>query len=133
MQKVRGYIFSSEFCGQKIPQNVQNLYIRNYCKNNNLHYMLSAVEYSITNSVYILEGLFDEINNVNGVVLYSLYQLPSNNLKRKKFCNKMIKLKKKMFFALENIVVKKKEDFEKIETLWRLKKVLISNESIWNY
>ena len=131
MQKVRGYIFSSDFCGEKIPQNVQNLYIRNYCKNNNLHYMLSSVEYSIHNSVYILDGLFDEINNVNGVVFYSLYQLPINSLKRKEFCHKMVYLKKKIFFALENIIINKIEDFEKIETLWQLKQVVISNKSIW--
>ena len=131
MQKVRGYIFSSDFCGEKIPQNVQNLYIRNYFKNNNLHYMLSSVEYSIHNSVYILDGLFDEINNVNGVVFYSFYQLPKNSLKRKEFFIEMVNFKKKIFFCSENITINKIEDFEKIETLWQLKQVVISNKSIW--
>ena len=33
-EEVRGYIFSREFMGERIPQSVQNLLVRDFCKNN---------------------------------------------------------------------------------------------------
>ena len=36
---------SRDFMGERVPQHVQNLVIRNYCNQNNYQYLLSAVEY----------------------------------------------------------------------------------------
>ena len=35
-KKVRGYIFSRSFMGERVPQHVQNIVIRDYCEKNNL-------------------------------------------------------------------------------------------------
>ena len=32
MKKVRGYIFSRPFMGERAPQHVQNIIIRDFCK-----------------------------------------------------------------------------------------------------
>ena len=47
MKKLRGYIFSRPFYGERVPQNIQNLVIRNYCEKNSFIYLLSIVEYCI--------------------------------------------------------------------------------------
>ena len=37
-KKLRGYIFSRSFMGERAPQHVQNIIIRDYCKRNNFTY-----------------------------------------------------------------------------------------------
>ena len=43
----RGYIFSRPFHGNRVPQHVQNMVIRDYCQRNGLNYLLSATEYAM--------------------------------------------------------------------------------------
>ena len=45
----RGYIGSREYMGQRTPQHVQNLVIRDYCKRLGRPYLLSATEYAMDN------------------------------------------------------------------------------------
>ena len=47
MKKLRGYIFSRAFMGERVPQSIQNLVIREFCKKNNYSYLLSAAEYAM--------------------------------------------------------------------------------------
>ena len=47
IKKVRGYIFCRSFMGERAPQHVQNIVIRDYCKKNQLSYLLSATEYAM--------------------------------------------------------------------------------------
>ena len=54
MKKVKGYNFSREFMGERAPQHIQNIVIKVFCKNKKLKLLLSASEYSMTNSYYIL-------------------------------------------------------------------------------
>ena len=53
-----GYIFSREIDGNIIPQKVQNLVIRDYCKQNGYQYLLSSVEYAMEDSNLMLNSLF---------------------------------------------------------------------------
>tara|TARA_B110000211_G_C13760661_1_gene412983 strand:+ start:77 stop:472 length:396 start_codon:yes stop_codon:yes gene_type:complete len=124
MTKVRGYIFSRSFMGERTPQSIQNLVIRNFCIKNNLHYNLSASEYAMPNSQKILDQIIEEIKNLDGIVAYSIFQLPEDNNKRYKVLRKMIKKKKSFYFALENMKLIKKKDLNTIENIWRLKKTL---------
>ena len=56
--KVRGYVSSTDFMGYNIPQQVQNMAIRDYCLKNNLEYHLSEVEYSMKGSFFSINGFF---------------------------------------------------------------------------
>ena len=47
-KKFRGYIFSRPFHDERVPQNVQNLVIREFVKKN-FDYLLSKAEYSMKN------------------------------------------------------------------------------------
>ena len=84
MKKIKGYIFSRPFLDERVPQNVQNLVIREFCKKENLFYNLSASEYAMTNCYKILNQLIYELNNLDGIVAYSVFQLPEDNEKRNK-------------------------------------------------
>ena len=76
------------------------------------------------NSQKILDQIIEEIKNLDGIVAYSIFQLPEDNNKRYKVLRKMIKKKKFFYFALENMKLVKKKDLTTIENIWRLKKTL---------
>jgi len=84
MKNVRGYNFSRPFMGERVPQHVQNIVIKDFCTKNNLNFLLSATEYSMNNSSYILSELINDLDNMHGIVAYSIFQLPEENKKRKK-------------------------------------------------
>jgi len=124
MIRIRGYIFSRPFMGERTPQNIQNLVIRDFCKKNNLLYNLSASEYAMPRCHKILDQIIEELKNLDGIVAYSVFQLPEDNKKRYTMINKVVKKKKFFYFALENMKIKNKEDLEIIENIWLLKKTL---------
>ena len=61
IKTVRGYIFSRKFLDERVPQHVQNIVIRDYCKNNNLQYLLSSTEYILEDSHLMMQQLMNEI------------------------------------------------------------------------
>ena len=68
MKKLRGYIFSRQFMGERVPQHVQNIVIRNYCeKNKFFFFLLSSVEYKMENSFYMLKQVLNELKNMMGL------------------------------------------------------------------
>ena len=121
MKKVKGYIFSRPFLNERAPQHVQNIVIRYFCEKNSFHYLLSASEYKIKNSFVILKGLISKINNFDGIVAYSLFQLPEDYNERNKMLDKIIKQKKFICFAVEEIVVSCQKDIKKINKIWLIR------------
>ena len=126
LKKVRGYIFSRSFMGERAPQHVQNIVIRDYCKKNNLSYLLSSTEYAMENCHLMLEQVLDELKFIDGVVAYSLFQLPEDQKLRSKIYKKILKLKKEMHFSVEDLKISTQEDIKKIENIWLVKQSLPS-------
>ncbi len=110
--------------GERVPQNIQNLVIRDFCEKNNLFYNLSVSEYSMPNSYKILDQIIEELKSLDGIVAYSVFQLPMDNKKRYTVLSQIIKKNKKLYFALENMKLVNQEDLEKIENMWLIKKTL---------
>lgn len=124
MNRVRGYIFSRPFMGERVPQHVQNLVIRDYCEKNNLQYLLSATEYAMPECHLILEQIIEELPELFGIIVYSLFQLPEDANLRKEIYQQVIENKKNIYFAVESIKANKILDFEQIETLWKIRQTL---------
>ena len=70
LKKVRGYIFSRTFMGERAPQHVQNIVIRDYCKKNKLSYLLSLTEYAMENCHLMLEQALNELKALDGIIAY---------------------------------------------------------------
>ena len=124
MRKVRGYIFSRPFMGERVPQHVQNLVIRDYCNRNDLQYLLSATEYAMEESCLIHEQVMNNLVDIDGVVAYSVFQLPEDTSNRKKVYQQIINQKKAYHFAVEGLNFDDEKGCERIEILWQLKKTL---------
>jgi sporadic carbohydrate cluster protein (TIGR04323 family) len=124
MSGVRGYIFSRPFMGERVPQHVQNLVIRDYCQKKGIQYLLSATEYSMAGSHLILEQIMDELPQLEGLVFYSLFLLPEQKKERERVCKVILENKKTIFFAVEGLHMSNQIEFERIETIWQVQKIL---------
>ena len=125
--KLKGYIFSRPFFEERVPQHIQNIILRDYCKKKNIHFLLSSTEYVIEKSTYILFELVKNYKNYDGIVFYSILQLPTQKKLRFFLFNQTIKKKRELHFACENIVAKTKSDFEEIEKIFLIKESSIHN------
>lgn len=110
--------------GERVPQSIQNIIIRDFCKKNSLHYLLSATEYTMENSFLIFNQLIDELDLIDGIVLYSLFQLPINYEERNQIFNKVINMNKILYFALENYKLSNFSESKKINIIWNIKKTI---------
>ena len=124
MSGVRGYIFSRPFMGERVPQHVQNLVIRDYCKKKGIQFLLSATEYAIAGSHLILQQIMDELPQLEGIVFYSLFLLPEQKKERDRVCKVILENKKTIFFAVEGLLMSNKIEHERIETIWQVQKIL---------
>ena len=120
----RGYIFSRPFMGERVPQHVQNIVIRDYCFKKNIHYLLSATEYAMENSALILRQLINDLPSVNGIVAYSIFQMPENDIERQSIFNRILSSKKEIHFAVEGLSLYDDESYINIENIWQVKKTL---------
>ena len=123
-KKLRGYIFSRSLMNERAPQHVQNIVIRDYCEKNNFLYLLSSVEYVMQSCHLMLQQTLNEIKSIDGIVAYSLFQLPENKQQRLKIYKKILDLKKEIHFSVENLKIVKKKDIEKIENIWMVRQAL---------
>ena len=124
MNKVRGYIFSRPFMGERVPQHVQNLVIRDYCERNRLQFLLSATEYAMPSCHLILQQILGELSDLHGLVAYSLFQLPESAELRKSIYQQVLHHSKSLHFAVEGLNANTTVEFERIEMLWRIRQTL---------
>jgi len=104
-----------------IPGPLQNLYLRQYCENNKINFMLPVEDY-IYDSCYIeLFNLLDVVKkDYNGIITFSIKYLPFEYKLRQKILKSMITLGKEMIFVYEKIKVNKLDDIDYIETILKL-------------
>jgi sporadic carbohydrate cluster protein (TIGR04323 family) len=127
-KRVRGYVFSRSFMGERVPQHVQNIIIRDYCERNGLQFLLSASEYAMEDCHLILKLVIEELPNIDGIAAYSLFQLPSNDDERANVYAQVLALNKTIHFCVEGLSIKNETDCHRIENIWRVKKVMANNE-----
>ena len=117
----RGYIASRPFFGERAPQHVQNLVIRDYCSRRGLRYLLSATEYAMPGSSMMLQAVLDDSGNLGGIVLYSLFLLPAVASQRRAVYDKIFAAGGDLHGALEDFPIRDEDDVRRVEDLWLLK------------
>jgi len=120
----RGYIFSRPFMEERVPQHVQNIVIRDYCSKKDIHYLLSVTEYAMENSVLILRQLINDLPFIDGIVAYSVFQMPEDDIERQSMFNTILASKKEIHFAVEGLSLYDNESYIQIENIWQVKKIM---------
>ncbi|EMY76168.1 sporadic carbohydrate cluster protein, TIGR04323 domain protein [Leptospira weilii serovar Ranarum str. ICFT] len=72
----------------------------------------------------ILQQVLDELANLDGMILYSLFQLPMDFESRNRFYDRILSSRKTCYFAVEGLKLNDREDAERIEDLWKIKLIL---------
>ena len=121
---LKGYIFGRPFLGERAPQHIQNIILQDYCRKKSFNLLLSATEYAMQRSSLILFELIDDLKKYDGIIFYSLLQLPEEQKIRIKLYKKILLEKKSLHFAVENILVNNKEGISRIENIFLMQLML---------
>lgn len=119
----RGYIGSRPYFGERAPQHVQNLVIRDYCQRHQYQYLLSVTEYAMPGCYMMLEEVLREASSLSGVVLFSLFMLPARADRRLRIYERLLDLGATLHGALEDLTVASALDIQRTEDIWRVKQL----------
>lgn len=120
----RGYISSRSFMENRVPQHVQNLVIRDYCLSQGFNYLLSGTEYAMPGSYLVLQQLLNELPAMDGIVTYSMFQLPDTPELREVIFKRVLDSKCSIHFAVESIGVSSLSDIQRVEDIWGVYKIM---------
>ena len=120
----RGYIASRPIDGERAPQHIQNLAVRDYARRKGLTFLLSAAEYSMPECYLVLEQVLDELPSLGGVICYSLFMLPQDGEYRARIWRRILGAGKSIHGALEGLGISTDADVSRIEDMWLVRRVL---------
>ena len=124
MKSLKGYVSSRVFMGERCPQHIQNVVLRDYCKKVDSQYVLSGVEYAMNNSFLMLQQLIYEIPKIDGIVAYSLFQFPEIQDDRLIIYQKILKRKGEIHFAVEGLKITTNSEIDRVEDIWLVRQAL---------
>ena len=113
----RGYIGARPLNGNRTPQHVQNIVIRDYARRKNLHYLLSAAEHIMPGSYMILEDLLDELPRLKGIICYSIFMLPPDESRRRDIYNRVLREGCDLHAAVEELTIASNDDIQAVEDI----------------
>ena len=120
----RGYISARMEMGRSVPQHIQQLVIRDYCAKRGMRFLLSATEYRMEHCTLILDAVLAELDTLDGIVMYSLYQMPTDKAKRTRLYEALFAKGCELHCAAENIVIRNASDAARIEDVWLVQGVM---------
>jgi len=112
--------------GERVPQHVQNIVLRNFAESIQATLLLAATEYAMEKSHLVLDALLSSTETSNGIVMYSLFQLPSNKERRLVVYQTLLDCNKSLYFAVENMSILTTTDIDVVEQCWKIKKTVAS-------
>jgi sporadic carbohydrate cluster protein (TIGR04323 family) len=95
-----------------------------------MEYLLSATEYAMAGSYLMLQNVLADLSEMEGIVCYSLFQLPYDNSKRCQVYDAVLTANKQIHFSLESLAVTRVEEVDRIEDIWKVSKMLPDTLSV---
>ncbi len=120
----RGYISSRPVGGDRVPQAVQNLVVRDFARRRGLDFLLSATEYVMPGSYLMLEQVVDELPAIAGAILYSMVQLPEGRARRLGLLRRALASGAVLYAALEDLRLADEDDLRRWEDIALVRQAL---------
>ena len=120
----RTYVTSRPFGGFVIPVAVQNVFLRNYAAQNGLTYMLPVNEFMFENCFIQLEAALKEMEEIEGLLMCSLFMLPSDFARRSRVFERVYATGSEMHFAMEQLALRKPGDESVVDEIFEVHRVL---------
>lgn len=114
----RGYIASRPVREEVTPQHVQNIVVRDYAARHALDYRLSAVEYAMPGCYLMLETVLAELPKLEGIICYSVFQLPSNARRRREVYRRVLDASASLHGAVESFALSCATDVDRLEDVF---------------
>lgn len=114
----RGYIFSRIVGGSRAPQHIQQLVMRDYCAKNKMYYLLAATEYAMPGCTMVLDAMLNDLDHMEGIIMYSLFMFPTAREKRMEMYARIIEKGCALHTASEGVVIKNWDDVHRIEDVF---------------
>ena len=89
-------------------------------------YLLSGTEYAMKDSYLMLNELVYEIPKIDGIVAFSLFQLPENKILRTSIYEEILLRGGELHFALEGLKITESIEINRIENIWMVRQTLPS-------
>lgn len=124
LKRLRGYVTSRPFFGNRVPQHVQNIVIRDYCGRRGFSYLLSATEYAMPACYMMLEDALNELPQIDGIAMYSIFLLPRRQSRRLAVYRRILDAGASLHGAVENISLSREADIQTIEDIWMVQEIV---------
>ncbi|SVC20752.1 uncharacterized protein METZ01_LOCUS273606 [marine metagenome] len=85
---------------------------------------MSATEYAMPGCYMMLEQTMNDLGNLDGIVCYSLFQLPTNRITRMRFVERILEKERELHFAVESLSICERDHIIRIEDIWSVHAVL---------
>jgi sporadic carbohydrate cluster protein (TIGR04323 family) len=116
----RGYIGSRTYHRDLPPQTIQNQIVRDFCHRKDASFLLSLTEYSMPECYIILNETLRETEQIEGLVLYSIFMLPTDKLQRERYVLKLLSSEVSIHGAAENISIYNIKDWYRVDDMLTL-------------
>tara|TARA_X000001388_G_scaffold19559_1_gene12886 strand:- start:316 stop:717 length:402 start_codon:yes stop_codon:yes gene_type:complete len=123
-QGYRGYCVHQPFNGLRVPVPLQNIVLRDFLNRKGLMFKLSVNELDFPNSHVQLFSLLDQLDVLEGLVMTSIFMLPSDAIIRQKIYRRIQDTHSIIYFVIENMALKDVDDAQKIEDLFSMTRLL---------
>ena len=120
----RGYVASRPFFGERVPQHVQNLVIRDYATRQGLPYLLSATEYAMPGCTMMLQQALRELGRIEGLIAYSLFMMPERRERRLAVYRQVLDAGASLHFAVEGLSLNSEDELGRLEDIYRVRQCL---------
>lgn len=116
----RGYIGSRAYHRELPPQNIQNQIVREFCHRQEADFLLSLTEYAMPECYIMLNEVLRETSTINGIVLYSIFMLPTDKQQREQFIMALLQHNASIHGAAENISIYTLKDWHRVDDMLTL-------------
>jgi sporadic carbohydrate cluster protein (TIGR04323 family) len=113
----RGYVSSREFGGMRMPVPIQALVLRDYCARKKLIYKLHVNENCFPHSYLVLESLVTTLDGFEGLLMCSMFMLPSRPERRTKIYEEFFRHNIELHLVMEEKVIRRPEDVAPVEEI----------------
>jgi sporadic carbohydrate cluster protein (TIGR04323 family) len=120
----RGYMSARQEMGRSVPQHIQQLVMRDYCKTRDMAFLLAAVEYQMPGCTLVLDAVLGELDHLEGIVMYSIALLPASREKRQALYQKLFEKGCTLHAAAESLVIRDWNDVLLVEDTWLVKEAI---------
>ena len=107
-----------------MPVPAQNILYREYSNRLGLHFKLSVNELFFPGCFLNLFSLLNEIDEIGGILMSSIFMLPSDPELRGKVYQLMLDKGSEIHFVLENIILSTPKDIDDLELVFQLRKLI---------